>query len=436
MASRIPLVTLVRQFFEADPAAAVHRLETMKTDEILAVLQFLPTNLTAQIFTQLQARVAAALLERVTEDRLTDLVARIDAQQGALVFMCLSEESRQRFMDHVSENLRNRIRELLIYPPGSAGRIMTTECLAFRTDVKVKEAIQMIRSMVRRDAPVTYTYVVDTQNRLVGVLNMRDLLLAGPDTPLEAVMRKEVFTVDAMMDREEVAHALSVQRYLAAPVVDQDCHLLGVVKTGQLLEQIQEEATEDIQKMVGAGADERVFSSINFSLRKRLPWLFVNLGTAFLAAGVVGLFQNLIARITILAVFLPVVAGQGGNAGAQSLAVVMRGMVMREIPPQKVWRMVIKETSVGLLNGFVIGIVTALVVWIWQGNPYLGVVIGMGMVVNLLAAGFAGAAIPLAMKAMGKDPAQSSSIILTTVTDVVGNFAFLGFACLLQQYLL
>jgi len=187
--------------------------------------------------------------------------------------------------------------------------------------------------------------------------------------------------------------------------------------------------------MFGAGADERAFSTIVFSLKKRLPWLHINLATAFLAAAVVALFEGIIAQLTILAVFLPVVAGQGGNAGAQSLAVVMRGIVMREIPKDKILALVLKEGKIGAINGAVIGAVTALVAWVWYGNPFLGLVIGLGMLVNLILAGLSGASIPLIMKKIGIDPAQSSSIILTTVTDVVGFIAFLGFAVLFQKYL-
>ena len=171
-------------------------------------------------------------------------------------------------------------------------------------------------------------------------------------------------------------------------------------------------------------------------MKKRLPWLHINLATAFLAAAVVALFEGIIAKLTILAVFLPVVAGQGGNAGAQSLAVVMRGIVMREIPKDKIFHLVLKEVKIGAINGIVIGAVTALVAWLWYGNPYLGLVIGLGMLVNLIVAGLAGASIPLIMKKIGIDPAQSSSIILTTVTDVLGVLAFLGFAVMFQNALI
>jgi len=188
--------------------------------------------------------------------------------------------------------------------------------------------------------------------------------------------------------------------------------------------------------MFGASGEERTFSPLSLSIKTRLPWLHVNLLTAFLAALVVALFESIIAKITILAVFLPVVAGQGGNAGAQSLAVVMRGLVMREIPRPKIKAVIVKETTIGVVNGVVIGIVTGLIAWFWKGNPYFGLVIGLGMLINLIVAGFTGALIPIVMKSMRLDPAQCSSIILTTVTDVIGFLAFLGFAVIFQNFLI
>jgi magnesium transporter len=265
---------------------------------------------------------------------------------------------------------------------------------------------------------------------------MRDLLLGKADETLESVMRPDVFSVPAFMDREEIANQLAGKTFFAVPVVDPEGRMLGIVRTDDLLADIQEEASEDMLKMFGAGGDEHSFSPVRFSLKKRLPWLHVNLLTAFAAASVIGAFEDLIARMTILAVFLPVVAGQGGNAGAQSLAVVMRGLVMREIPRHRVRRLLLKETLIGALNGIVIGLVTAAIGWAWSGSAPLGLVLGLAMVTNLVAAGFAGAAIPVAMKGMGFDPSQSSSIILTTVTDIVGFFAFLGFALLFEAWLL
>ena len=180
--------------------------------------------------------------------------------------------------------------------------------------------------------------------------------------------------------------------------------------------------------MVGAGSGERAFSPLSYSLRKRLPWLNVNLATAFAAAAVVAFFEDTIAKLTVLAVFLPVIAGQGGNAGAQSLAIVMRGLVMREISRQRVASLIMKEAVLGIINGAITGTITGLIAWLWYGNALLGLVIALGMLINLFFAGLAGASIPLAMKRLGLDPAQCSSIILTTITDVIGFLAFLSLA--------
>lgn len=433
---KTPLLPLAQRYFESDPARAAHALETMEEGEALEVLKAMPHALSTQAVQHLQENLAAALLQKLPDALFRGIVERLDAQKSAALFLHLSSEVRARFLENLSEKKKKEIQEILTYPEGSAGRIMSTDFLAFHGDVKVKEVIQKIRQLAQRGAASSYVYVIDPAHKLIGVMNMRDMLLAQPDASLESVMRQEVFTVNCFDDRETVAGELSRLRYFAAPVVDHERRLLGVVKAEQLLEDVQEEATEDMQKMFGAGGDEKAFSPVFFSIRKRLPWLYVNLFTAFVAAFVVALFEDIIAKITVLAVYLPVVAGQGGNAGAQSLAVVMRGLVMREIPPAKVRKMMVKETWIGIVNGILIGAVTAAIAWRWQGNPFLGLVVGLGMFANLVIAGFSGALIPLGMKALGLDPAQCSNIILTTITDVMGFLVFLGLAVAFQAYLI
>ena len=436
MRQRGPLMPLVQRFFEHDPAAAALTLETMSHDEAIRVLSALPSSLAATAVRHLNVAAAAALVRDLPLETFRDVVAGLDPQQTAAMFTTLPVEKQGEFLERIPDETRKSVGELLTFPENSAGRIMTTEFLAFHSEVKVKDAVRRIRSLARRNAPASYVYVVETDDTLVGVINMRDLVIAPGATPLRDIMKTDLVSFNAFTDREDIANVLAQRRYFAAPVVDMQGRMLGVVKTDQLLTHVQDEATEDIQKIFGAGAHERAFSPIRDSLRTRLPWLHVNLATAFLAASVVAVFEDLIARITILAVFLPIVAGQGGNAGAQSLAVVMRGLVMREIPRERTWQLILKESRIGILNGLVIGFVTGIVVWVWQGNPYVGVVIALAMIANLVAAGFSGAAIPLAMRSLGLDPAQSSSIVLTTVTDVVGFFSFLGFAMVFQSLLL
>jgi len=431
-----PLLPLVEKYFEKDPAEAAQNLETLNEHEAVTVLKALPVHLSADVFRHLQPSYAAALLSEVPQDVFKQIVEKLDPQQGSTIFKALPEETRYQLLECLSEELKRDIRELLTYPEDSAGSIMTPSFVAFRPNLRVKDAIHRIRLLAGKADSSFYAYVVDPQSHLLGVINMRDLMLAADEAPLEAIMRKNIFAVNAFTDREEVAEELSNRGYFAAPVVDHENKLLGIVKGEHLIQDVQEEATEDMQKMFGAGGDERVFSPIGFSLAKRLPWLHVNLVTAFLAASVIALFEGLIAKFTVLAIFLPVVAGQGGNAGAQSLAVVMRGLVMREIPFKKASKLVLKEMWIGCIAGVVIGIVTAGVAWLWQGNPYLGLVIGLAMLVNLTVAGLSGAGIPILMKAVGLDPAQCSNIILTTITDVMGFFSFLGFAVLFQDHLM
>ncbi len=430
------LLPLVRKYFENDLVAAAHSLEAMSEKEAVAVLQGLPSSLAARAFPHLQPTYAVALLQELPTTKYREILGKMEPYQGAAIFLHLPQETREQMISELPEKLKIDIREFLSYPEDSAGRLMSTRFLSFHSELTVKEVIQKIRSSSQKETVDSYAYVVDKENHLCGVINMRDLLLASPDQPISSVTIKEVFAINAFTDREKIAEELSKRRFFAVPVVDFENHLLGIIKAEKLLAGIQEEGAEDILKMFGASGDERTSSSINYSVRKRLPWLFVNLATAFLAASVVAAFEGIIAKLTVLAVFLPVIAGQGGNAGSQSLAIVMRGLVMREIKKGEGWRLVVKEGGLGLITGTATGVVTGAIAWLWFGMPYLGLIVFLGMLVNLLAAGTCGAAIPQVMKAFGQDPAQCSNIILTTVTDVVGFLAFLGFAVIFKSYLL
>ena len=429
------LLPLLRGYVETAPADAARALETLPDDQAREALAALPATLTGRVCPHLSGHHAAILLAEAEPAAIKTAVAEMDIARVASVLGQIDETTRQRVLPYLTDKQRWALQEHMTYPEDSVGRVMSTRYLSFSQDLKVRDVIRRLRNGARKRLPSSYVYVLDGTDRLVGVLNMYDLMLAEPDQPIRAVMRTDIFTLNGFTACEEAASELARRRYFAAPVVDGNGQMLGVVRSADLFPGVQADMAQDIQQMVGAGRDERAFSSIGFSLKKRLPWLHVNLLTAFMAAAVVAMFEGLIQKITVLAVFLPVVAGQGGNAGAQSLAIVMRGLVMREIPRHRRSYLVMKESLLGLINGAVTGLVTAAVAWAWYGNPVLGLVVALGMVVNLLAAGGAGASIPLAMKALRLDPAQCSSIILTTVTDVVGFFAFLGFALMFQQYL-
>lgn len=427
---------IVKKYFESDPVAAAQSLETMPEEDAILILKELPPTLTSKAFRYLQVGYAANLLKDVSPELFNSILSYLEPQQGAAIFMHLPKDSNEQFLNQLSDKTKKKIQEYLSYPEDSIGRIMTTDFVALHKNQKVKDAIQKIRQIAQKQNIASYIYVIDDLNHLVGVINMRDLIIASPDSLVDEITRKEAFSIHCFTDCETAANELSKRNFFAAPVVDSENKLIGIIKAEQLIKEVQEEVTEDIQRMFGAGGDEKVFSPVGFSLKKRLPWLYVNLFTAFLAAFVVGLFEEVIAKITILAVFLPVVAGQGGNAGAQSLAIVIRGLVMREISKQNAIKLILKEGWIGMINGIVIGVVTGLAAWAWHGNCFLGLVIGLAMIVNLFVAGLSGAAIPITMKAIGLDPAQCSNIILTTITDVMGFLSFLGFAALFYNFLI
>ena len=268
-----------------------------------------------------------------------------------------------------------------------------------------------------------------------GRVDFQDLALAEPDQALTRIARKIVDAVQDTAPREDVVEKMQQDAVTDLPVIDFDGHLVGVMRQAKLASAVEQETSLDIQTMVGASRDERVLSPAFFAVRERLPWLQINLLTAFLAASVVGLFESTIAKFTALAVLLPVVAGQSGNAGAQALAVTMRGLVLREISLRHWPKVAFKEVSVGFFNGLAIAATTALAVYVWSQSIGLVLIIASAMVISMVAAGLAGALVPITLSRFGQDPAQSSSIILTTVTDVVGFFSFLGIATLLSGML-
>ena len=431
-----PLLPLAVRYCERDPIAGAHALEALTEEQALEVLGSLTQGALKKVLPAMAPAFISSAAAGPLADRATPILEMGGAEVCASVLLSLPEEHRVGFLESLPQELREQMQELLTFPQSSAGKVMRTDYSAFHEELTVGDAVEKLRSRARTQHAPSNIFVVDDHNKLLGVIGMRDLLIAAASSKLRELMNVEVISVSPFDEASKALKTLSGRGFTSLPVVDAQGHLIGVVRATHLLAGAQETAAQDIQKLFGVGKDERTFSPIGFCLKKRLPWLHINLATAFMAASVVALFEDVIAKITVLAVYLPVVAGQGGNAGAQSLAVVMRGLVLREIPQDQVRQLLVKEGLIGVVNGVVIGLVTAAIAWFWNGNPYLGLVIGLAMIVNLAVAGLAGAAIPTLMKRFGFDPAQSSSIVLTTVTDVVGFFAFLGFAMIFQDLLI
>jgi magnesium transporter len=276
---------------------------------------------------------------------------------------------------------------------------------------------------------------VDDRRHLVGVVSLRRLLLVAPETPLKRIMTADLISARVDTDQEEVARQVASYNLLAVPVVDEENKLVGVITVDDVIDVIKDEATEDIMRLAGVAGDERVFTPASESLRKRLPWLGVNLATAFLAAAVVGLFQGTIAQITVLAVFMPIVAGMGGNAATQTLTVIVRGIALGELTWANSRKALLKEGLVGLGNGVTLGLVAALVAYFTKGDAVLGLLLCAAMIINMFVAATAGTLIPLGLRAISVDPALASSVFITTMTDVFGFASFLGLATVFLRYL-
>jgi magnesium transporter len=427
------LETLLRTFAELHPEDAARALESLDPGEATRLLKRLPLHVARRLLEKLSPHVAGTMLQGVGAERAAELLAALGPREASTLLQHLGDEVREVVLVGMPDRTAALLRELASYPEDTAGGMMEARVTALPLDVTVQGEIARLRRAPKET--LYYMYVTDRAGKLVGVLSMRELLLASPRDSINQLIRRQVLSVPATLDREEVVALMRERGFLAVPVVDVEGRLLGVVKHDEALEAGQEEAFEDLQKIVGAGADERALSPVSTVVRRRLPWLYVNLVTAFAASAVVGLFEGIIAEVTALAVLLPIVSGQGGNGGSQTLAVVMRGLALREIHPGATRRVIRKELAAAVFNGVAVAVVTAAAVLAWSGSGGLAGVIGLAMVLNMAVAALAGATIPLVLRALGRDPAQSAAIFLTTVTDIVGFGSFLGLAMLFASLL-
>jgi magnesium transporter len=410
----------VIQDLDADDAAGV--LADAKPAVAARIAAHLGPETRAGLVRRIPRQAAAQLLSACEPAVTTSLLRRLDTAIDPAAFLASLPAPRRR-----------ELQDFLSYPEDSAGSLMDPAAPVFRVDERAGDVARALRESGRdRDLVVL---VIDADGVLIGTLPVVTALLADPGRQLRELPLTPSPTVQAFDHRDQVAELLEGRRLHALPVVDVNGRPVGMLRHGALARVAEQEVAADMQSMDGASRDERALSSVSFAVRKRLPWLQVNLATAFLAAAVVGLFEDTIAQFTALAILLPVVAGQSGNTGAQSLAVTMRGLSLHEIGLRQWARVVTKEAFVGLLNGIAVALVTMAGVYVWSASLGLCLVIGLAMVMSMAIAGVAGASVPLLLRAAGQDPAQSSSIVLTTVTDVMGFLSFLGLATIFASWL-
>lgn len=427
------VAALTRRYFADYPHEAARQLELMAPADAAAALSVQPPQHAVRPWQRLAPDVARAVLDALDDERARALLAAAPAAVSAGVLAQCEAPDRERRLALLDPVVARELRDLLAYPEATAGRLMDPVVSPVRDDYTVEETRERLRAMRRRG--LRELFVVDREGRLAGRVEIQELATADGSMPLAALMRPPLAIARELDPREDVVEILQQQPITELPVVGAEGRFVGVIRQAALVSALEQETSVDIQTMVGASRDERALSGSLFAVRKRLPWLTLNLFTAFLAASIVGLFESTIAQFTALAVLMPVVAGQSGNAGAQALAVTMRGLVLREVSLRQWPRLVWKEAGAGFINGLAIAATTSLGVWLWSRSAGLVAIIASAMVISMSVACVAGAMVPILLRRFGQDPATASSIFLTTVTDVCGFLSFLGIATLLSDLL-
>ena len=428
------LQNLLQKQHPADLGQIFGELHDAERAAAFTVLVERQPKLAMESLSELGPERGAALLAGRSAEEIAKLLQEIPSDDAAALVDYLPDDLSNEVLELMRRRESGQVESLLDYAEQTAGRIMNPNVFALSEDLTVGEAISALQNAINVEM-VFYLYVVDGRRHLVGVTSLRRLLLVAPETPLKRIMTPDVFSVRVDTDQEEAARLVASYNLLAIPVVDEENKLAGVVTVDDVIDVLKDEATEDLYRLAGVSGDERIETPAWEALKKRLPWLGVNLVTAFVAASVVAAFEHTISQATALAVFMPIVAGMGGNAGTQTLTVIVRGLALGELSWANARKALFKEAAIGLGNGVVLGVVAALVAWVTKGNPMLGLLLGMAMICNMLVASTAGTLVPLGLKAAKVDPALASSVFITTFTDVVGFASFLGLATIFLRYL-
>ena len=411
------------------PADRAELIAWLSDEQREPILRALSREELAQILQHLEPEPRQHLVRRFPPEELGPLLDLVPDDVAADILQELPRDHVPPVLARMSEPAR--VERLLLHEEETAGGRMTPDLLALGRDWTVEEAIQYLRTQKPGVESPYYLYVVDPRGRLEGVVSLRHLIVADPGTRIGEIMDRDVISVEVGTDQEVVAEKMRHYDLLALPVVDERGRLVGVVTIDDVLDVQVEEATEDMYRMAGLAGHETLFRPIRKSVPPRLGWLSLNLLTAFAAAAVVNLFEGVIAQAAALAVFMPVIAGMGGNAGIQTITLVVRSLALGEIDLDDAKHVLRREIAIALLNGLALGLVVGMTAWLWKGNPWLGAVAGTAMLLNIANAVTAGVLIPLGLKAIGVDPALASGILVTTFTDVVGFLTYLGFAALL-----
>ncbi|TGK04155.1 magnesium transporter [Leptospira langatensis] len=417
------------------PADIAEVLERLDIDEAFYVFKLCDSEMQSQILVEFDEDLQADLISRLNMQEISPIVENLEPDDVTNLISEVSKEKAEEILNSLDREDSSQIRKQLNFREYTAGRLMTTEfASAFEADT-VRKAIIKLRRVAKETDDIYLLYVTDSENHLKGFIKLKDLFLAPLNQKVSRLVKEEVFSIHYDTDQEEVARMFRKYDLVSAAVVDDLDRIIGRITVDDILDIVQEEASEDILRMGGVSEEERLNTSIWDSIRRRLVWLIFNLGTATMASSMVSFFESTIQSLVFLAALMPIVAGMGGNAGTQAITVVVRNIATGDLGPSN-WKVAFrKESLIGLINGITIGSITGLAVYFFFGKPALAMVIFLAMLANLIMAALVGACIPMALKLLKIDPAIASSIFVTMTTDTFGFFCFLGLATLFLQYL-
>lgn len=423
-------VRLRRLLASLHPAETAHLLESLPPAERQVCWPIINPDLRGDVLSYMGEDVRTGLMTDMDTADLLNATEDLDTDDVADILQDLPDHVMQEVLRAMDSQRRRRVEAILAYEEDTAGGLMNTDIVTVRSDVTLEVVLRYLRMYGELPENTDSLYVVDHKDRYLGTLRLSQLVSRSRSLSVREVMSHQVEPIPANMSDTDVAHRFEKHDLLSAPVIDKENHLLGRITIDDVVDVIRYEAEHSMLSMAGLGEDEDTFAPVKKSVRRRSIWLGINLLTAFLASAVIGLFDTTIEKLVALAVLMPIVASMGGIAGSQTLTLVIRSMALGQLNDKNQRWLLRKELFVGALNGVIWAIVIAFLAYLWFGSPLLGVVIGAAIIVNITAAAVAGVTIPIFLKRMGIDPALSGSVLLTTVTDVVGFMAFLGFATL------
>ena len=426
----VAVIGLVASLHPSDIAKLFSSLE----EEKIYVFGLLDPEVASNVLLEVDDPTREKLIASISKAELTEIVDEMATDDATDVIAELPHEEAKTVLEGIDWKESAEVQKLLKYPEDTAGGIMQTEMVMIKEDATVQETIDEVRKKSEEIPNIHCVFVVDDDTKLVGTVPLEKLILAKPHLPIKDLMNSKSVKVGVDTDQEEVARIFQKYDVVTVPVVDGSEKLLGRITIDDVMDVIEEEIFEDFYRMASLSTDERVLDSASRSFRLRFPWLLINLATAFVAASVVKVFENTIQAVVTLAVFMPIVAGMGGNAATQTITVVVRGLALGELELKYAKKVLVKEVIVGFANGALNGVVAAIVAYLMGVNYMIGLLLFLAMIANLVIAGFSGTVIPFILKWYKADPALSATVFVTTCTDVGGFLSFLGLAAIFLKY--